>query len=27
MEGAYLVIDSEGTENPLKFGRLKKFGS
>ena len=27
MEGAYLVIDSEGTENPLKFGRLKKSGS
>ena len=24
MEGANLVIDSEGAEKPLKFGRLKK---
>ena len=24
MEGANLVIDSEATEKPLKFGRLKK---
>ena len=24
MEGPNLVIDSEGTEKPLKFGRLKK---
>ena len=27
MEGAYLVIDSEGAENSLRFGRLKKPGS
>ncbi len=27
MEGDYLVIDSEGIEKPLKFGRLKKSGS
>jgi heat shock protein HslJ len=24
MEGAHLVIDSEATAKPLKFGRLKK---
>ena len=27
MEGDYLVIDSEETEKPLKFSRLKKIGS
>jgi heat shock protein HslJ len=27
MEGANLVIDSEATEKPLKFGRLKKPGN
>lgn len=27
MEGDYLVIDSQATQKPLKFGRLKKSGS
>lgn len=27
MEGHQLVIDSEATQKPLKFGRLKKSGS
>ena len=27
MEGDQLVIDSEATQKPLKFGRLKKSGS
>jgi heat shock protein HslJ len=27
MEGYQLVIDSEATQKPLKFGRLKKSGS
>jgi len=27
MEGDYLVIDSQGIEKSLKFGRLKKSGS
>jgi hypothetical protein len=26
-EAQVLVIDSEGTEKPLKFGRLKKPGN